>query len=109
MTDEEPDMEGEDNISVEMLGNEWVNRFHDLIVNSPLNREDLLKILNEPWTVEEYMDAVANIGEPSAHFIDGRLIRHAPKGGVVGWHRMELVNSLIIEFLKTGTITSNWY
>lgn len=76
----------------------WANRFMGIITRHSLNRENLLEILNEPWTVEEYMDAVANLGDPVSVV-----------GGRAGWKRMELVNSLVIEFLKKGTIESDWY
>mgnify|MGYP004394958633 CR=1 FL=1 len=94
MTDEEPDWEE--------LGDDWVNRFMDIISRTSLNRKDMLEILNEPWTVGEYMDAVANLGSPADQTIAGF-------SGIAGWKRMELVNSLVIEFLKTGTIESDWY
>lgn len=99
MTDEESDWEGDESFSVEELGDNWVNRFMDIISSTSLNRKDMLEILNEPWTVGEYMDAVANLGSPADQTI----------AGFSGWKRMELVNSLVIEFLKTGTIESDWY
>ena len=102
MTDEEPDWEGDESFSVEELGDNWVNRFMDIISSTSLNRKDMLEILNEPWTVEEYMDAVANLGSP----VDQTIAGYA---GIAGWKRMELVNSLVIEFLKKGTIESEWY
>ena len=102
MTDEEPDWEGDESFSVEELGDDWVNRFMDIITESSPDREDLVEILNESWTVEEYMDAVANLGSPA----DETITKYA---GIAGWKRMELVNSLVIEFLKTGTIESDWY
>jgi len=98
MTDEEPDWEGDESFSVEDLGDDWTNRFMDIITSTSLEREAMLEILNEPWTVEEYMDAVANLGDPVSVV-----------AGHGGWKRMELVNSLVIEFLKTGTIESDWY
>lgn len=102
MTDEESDWEGDESFSVEELGDNWVNRFMDIISSTSLNRKDMLEILNEPWTVGEYMDAVANLGSPADQTIAGF-------SGIAGWKRMELVNSLVIEFLKTGTIESDWY
>ena len=102
MTDEEPDWEGDESFSVEELGDNWVNRFMDIISSTSLNKKDMLEILNEPWTVGEYMDAVANLGSPADQTIAGY-------SGIAGWKRMELVNSLVIEFLKTGTIESDWY
>jgi hypothetical protein len=87
--------------------NGWIGRFHDMIVNSPLKREDLLEILNEPWTVEDYMEAVSGVGR--GYYYKGAQINRGKTGCVDGRSRMELVNSLIIEFLKTGTIESHWY
>ena len=90
--------------------NGWIGRFHDMVVNSPLKREDLLEILNEPWTVEDYMEAVSGVGY--GYYYKGAK-GYSPQfkktGCVDGRSRMELVNSLIIEFLKTGTIESHWY
>lgn len=101
MTTEEPDWED--------LGDDWGNRFTDIVTSTSLEREAMLEILNEPWTVEEYMDAVSNLGSPGNYYFDGRLVEKRKKGSIAGWKRMELVNSLVIEFLKTGTISSDWY
>ena len=87
--------------------NGWIGRFHEMIVNSPLKREELLEILNEPWTVEDYMEAVSGVGR--GYYYKGTKTKITKIGGVDGFGRMELVNSLIIEFLKTGTIESHWY
>ena len=101
MTDEEPDWED--------LGDDWGNRFTDIVTSTSLEREAMLEILNEPWTVEEYMVAVSNLGSPGNYYFDSRLVEKSKKGSIAGWKRMELVNSLVIEFLKTGTIESDWY
>ena len=87
--------------------NGWIGRFHEMIVNSPLKREELLEILNEPWTVKDYMEAVSGVGR--GYYYKGKKTKIRGPTVVDGFGRMELVNSLMIEFLKTGTIESHWY
>jgi hypothetical protein len=77
----------------------WTNRMTDVIYEC-WDKEHFFKLLEEDWTVEEYMDAVSGLGEP------GVLIANENKRIVVeGWKRAEYVNSLIIDYLKNGQQT----
>ena len=77
-----------------MENKSWTERMSEVIctTNPLLDADKFLVLLEEDWGVEEYMEAVANLGEPSLA---------SPNG----WKRAELVNSLIIEYLKNGAIS----
>ena len=72
----------------------WTNRMSDLITKLNFDEKLFFEYLSEDWTVSEYMEAVAGLGEPG------------PIGELAeGWGRAEYVNSLIIDFLKNGERT----
>jgi len=72
----------------------WTIRMNDLITKLNFDEELFFEYLSEDWTVSEYMDAVAGLGEGG------------PVGELAeGWGRAEYVNSLIIDFLKNGKRT----
>ena len=74
------------------MSKNWDYRLFKVINEMPLNEDKLLELLKEDWTVEEYRYAVANMGSTGVCL----------KSNHEGWKRMELVNSHIISFLKTG-------
>jgi hypothetical protein len=75
----------------------WTTRMTDMIYGLELEEGTFFELLEEDWTVQEYMDAVSGLGEP------GVWIGH--KSRFEGWKRAEYVNSLIIDYLKNGRQT----
>jgi hypothetical protein len=76
------------------MSRDWSNRLYEVINEMPLDEDKLLELLKEDWNVEEYRDAVGDMGSTGVCL----------KSGHEGWKRMELVNSHIICFLKTGKL-----
>ena len=75
---------------------DWSMRLYRLINEMPLDEDKLLELLEEDWSVSEYRDAVESMGSP------GVVLDEWPDHE--GWKRMELVNSHIIAYLKTGRL-----
>ena len=74
---------------------DWSYRLYEVINEMPLDKDKLLELLKEDWTVSEYRDAVGDMGSPGVYLNSSNTHE--------GWKRMELVNSHIICFLTTGS------